>query len=304
MNAGDNVRTSNDGDDNDNSNVVNDSIEDELRAFERPKEADVLRWYASIIRRLRGDGGCPWDRKQTLLTLRRYVIEEAFELLAAINEGSTEEIAEEIGDVLLVTYLISDALEKERGITLSSILRNNGNKLIRRHPHVFDEQVVKDSEEVIVRWNEIKQREGRSYSPRSIGPGLPPMERAYEIQKKASKLNFDWPNVGPVLDKVSEEIDELRKVIAERGAERDIGAAKDDPNIENELGDLLFATVNVCRFLKTDPSVALARTNEKFLSRFEYLENVLQMKEKQFQECSLEELDTLWNEAKARESTE
>ena len=285
-------------------------------AFLRPQEAVVFGRYAAIIRRLRAPDGCPWDHKQTLRSLRRYIIEESFEALAAINDLTSEQsvqavepipapsdstppvpteakaVAEELGDVFLVAMLLSDALEREFEICLEDILVENGEKLVRRHPHVFSTTAVSGPEEVVANWNQIKeQQEGKVNHVDKISSGLPPLERSYEIQKKAAKQGFDWPDVSPVLAKVSEELSELSEAI--EGAE--------DARIEDELGDLLFSVVNVARHLKTDPSVALAGTNEKFLHRFRRVQEVFEGRGLSLGSASLEEMDGAWEEIKASE---
>lgn len=277
-------------------------IDDDIAPFIRDDEAVVAKRYAAIIRRLRGPGGCPWDRKQTLHSLRRFIIEESFELLAAIESKDHVHIGEELGDVTLVTQLIADALENESGIRLQDVLVENGNKLIRRHPHVFADTAVDSSDTVVANWNQIKKdQEGRSDSPSAAGVGMPPLERAYEIQRKAAKLGFDWDDPRPALGKIREELAELEEEIQRTGALEAPKNAKDDLAIEKELGDLLFSAVNVCRHLKTDPSVALAHSNEVFLRRFSHIESKLSERQVEISDVSLEDLDQLWNEAKQLE---
>ncbi|MEX2444540.1 MAG: MazG family protein [Alkalispirochaeta sp.] len=299
----------------------------ELRANGSPKnyvrhgEADVFRQYAAIIRRLRADDGCPWDRKQTLHSLRRFIVEEAFELLAAINNlqntrfesssgsgtpsaASTSNdhaaVADELGDVFLVSLLLADALEFQSGVSLETILVENGRKLIRRHPHVFGSANATTAEEVVTNWNQIKEhQEGRSPSVAHVSRGLPPLERAFEMQKKASKVGFDWDSVEPALEKLKEEIVELERGIAE--AKIQSQPTKDNRRIEEELGDVIFSAVNVSRHLKTDPSLALSHTNEKFLTRFRYIEAAISAQGMKVSDASLKTLDKLWEEAKTRE---
>jgi tetrapyrrole methylase family protein/MazG family protein len=273
-----------------------------IRRYERPDEATVFQRYAAIIRRLRAPDGCPWDRKQTLNTLRRFVIEESFELLAAIHDNDEEHITEELGDVILVVMLIADALELESGQTLTEVLGQNGEKLIRRHPQVFGNVAVTGSDEVVVNWNQIKkEQEGRSDSPTHVSPGLPPLERAYEIQRKVAKVGFDWPDIGPPLHKIREELAELEDRMDEIGADEEPGRAREDRQIEDEIGDLLFSVVNVSRHLKTDPSVALSRTNRRFQERFTHIERRIAESGRNVSDCDLEELDALWDEAKEKE---
>ncbi|MFP4152423.1 MAG: nucleoside triphosphate pyrophosphohydrolase [Alkalispirochaeta sp.] len=290
-------------------------VSEEIGPYRRSYESAVFEEYSAIVRRLRAPDGCPWDRKQTLHSLRRFIIEESFELLTAIHEHNDSDseldsadngahVAEELGDVLLVAMLIAGALETVTGISLDEVLRTNGEKLIRRHPHVFGDIGVSTPDQVVANWNQIKkEQEGREDSPSSVGTGMPPLERAYEIQRKAEKLGFDWPprDIAAPISKLREEIVELESRISEIGADTDPGQAKDDPETEREIGDILFSAVNVSRRLKTDPSVALSRTNERFLSRFGYIESALAERHLEFRDRSLSELDALWNEAKKRE---
>ncbi|TVR69793.1 MAG: nucleoside triphosphate pyrophosphohydrolase [Spirochaetaceae bacterium] len=270
--------------------------------FLEPREAELFGRYAAIIRRLRAPDGCPWDRAQTLPSLRRFIVEEAFEVLAAINEkesgkASLQDIAEELGDVLLVTMLLADALVQAGGPSFSDILRENGEKLIRRHPHVFGDVIVRDEHDVKRNWDEIKETvEKKVDGVSATGPGLPPLERAFEIQKRAARLGFDWSDEDPVYEKIVEETRELKAEV-QNAREKNI-PLRDNLPVESELGDLLFSVVNLARKLKTDPSVAMAGANERFLSRFAHIEKRLQEQKKTVADTSLNELDELWEEAK------
>ena len=215
----------------------------------RNDEARVFNHYAAIVRRLRAPDGCPWDKKQTVQTLRASLIDEAFEVIAAINDNNPTDIREELGDVMLVLLLLSDALEHQHGITLSRVLQENGAKLIRRHPHVFHNATAETSEAVVAQWDEIKRTvERRSTAVDAVPSGLPPLARAYEVQKKAAKLGFDWDTIDPVLAKIEEELDELRREISH--AKESETPLKNNPLIEGELGDLYFAVTNVARHLQ------------------------------------------------------
>ncbi len=276
-------------------------LDEATESHRRPNESRVFEEYAAIIRRLRAPDGCPWDRKQTLDSLRNHIVEESFEMVAAINDASGAsrapdasrygEVADELGDVFLVAMLLSDALDKESGISFVDVLRENGRKLLRRHPHVFSDTSVKNAEEVAFNWHTIKTEiEGKNPGPSGVSAGLPPLERAFEIQKKASKLGFDWDDAKPAIDKIHEEAAELAQ-------------AADDPDssstiIESEIGDLLFSVVNVARKLKVDPTVALDQTNRKFLSRFAYIEKALEARGMDVSSASLAEMDELWDESK------
>lgn len=275
-------------------------IDDRTESFRREEESLVFCDYAAIIRRLRAPDGCPWDRKQTLDSLRNHIVEEAFELVAAINElsqdghGSFTDVAEELGDVFLVAMMLSDALDREGSVPFQDVLRENGSKLIRRHPHVFSNETVRDADEVVVKWQDIKTKvEGKKNGPGAVSAGLPPLERAYEIQKKASKVGFDWPDVYPALTKIREELDEIEDELT---SSSDQGVS--GKHIEKELGDLLFSVVNVARKLKIDPSVALDSSNREFLRRFAHIEAGAAEAGTSVESMSLDELDRLWEDAK------
>ena len=279
-------------------------LDDATQNRRRRDEADLFRDYAAIIRRLRAPDGCPWDQKQTLHSLRDHIVEESFELVAAINDldranqDDHAAVAEELGDVILVTMLISDALENEGAINLSRVLAENGSKLIRRHPHVFSDVAVHGTDEVVQNWHRIKtQIEGKDSRATTVSRGLPPLARAHEVQKKAAKVGFDWDDLAPALAKIKEELDELEAEIDAGKRDHDHDAPH-KTRIEKEIGDLFFSVVNVARKLTVDPSVALARSTDEFLRRFAYIEERLAERGKHPRESDLTELDELWEEAK------
>ncbi|KOO42337.1 nucleoside triphosphate pyrophosphohydrolase [Priestia koreensis] len=246
----------------------------------------------SIIATLRGPNGCPWDKKQTHQSLKPYLLEESYELLEAIDEEDDQHVVEELGDVLLQVMLHAQIGEDEGFFTIDDVIRTLSEKMIRRHPHVFGDVQAEDADEVLKNWNAIKQEEKQT-KPNSlldsIPKSLPGLMMAYQIQKKAGKVGFDWNDVAPMWEKVSEEIEEFK-------AE----SANEEPN-ENmlkEFGDVLFAFVNIARYYQLDPEVALQSTNQKFTRRFQYIEKRVKESNKAFEDYTLEELDQYWNEAK------
>ena len=254
--------------------------------------------FYNVIIKLRSKDGCQWDREQTANSVRTNLLEEVYECIEAISENDDFHTAEELGDILLVVSMITRIKEEENAFTFKEVLERVTDKLIRRHPHVFSNTIVKNSDEVKKNWELIKKTEvsGKTNEKESstksrldgISKSIPPLERAYRFQKKAAKAGFDWNKVGDVLAKVKEEIAEVEHEIA----------AGDKNKIEEELGDILFSVINVARFLKIDPSIALHRTNEKFLSRFKKVEKGMEEKGLPMQHENLEMMDKLWEEAK------
>ncbi len=258
--------------------------------WERKKSYNV-KDLEEIVRLLRAPGGCPWDREQTHESIRRNFLEETYEAVEAIDEGSSEHLREELGDVLLQIALHAE-MEREAGrFDLDGVADGICQKLIYRHPHVFGDVEVSGTGDVLRNWEELKRTEKhqQSYTDtlRAVAKSLPALWRAEKVQKKAKKAGFDWPDVQGALDKLSEEIGELRQAVAEGS------------NVEEELGDLLFAAVNVARFVKTDPEQALQGATEKFIRRFARVEELAG--DKPMAEMGLEQLDALWEQAKAEE---
>lgn len=248
-----------------------------------------------IIRRLRAPGGCPWDRKQTYSSLRSNIIEEAYELVDAIDTGDPREMAEEAGDLLLQVIFIGVIAEEEGDFALSEIIESISSKLIRRHPHVFGDVTVEDSDQVLKNWEQIKIEEKRKKGvPKGVLSGvpkaLPPLIKAFRVQQKASGVGFDWDKGDqiPVFDKISEEIKEVKEAIS----------GGDKEALAGELGDLLFSVVNLSRRLGVDPSVALNMSNNSFIKRFTFIEESIEAQGKSWDQVSLDYLDSLWNEAK------
>lgn len=253
----------------------------------------TLDWLASIMQRLlEPDGGCPWDQEQSLETLRPFLIEEAYEVLDAIEEGDRAHHTEELGD-LLFQIVFQAALAK---IPLEEIVRCVGEKLIRRHPHVFGEASVRDAQQVIVNWERIKQDEKRDEGKRGgalagVPRSMPALARAYRLTRKAARVGFDWPDVPAVRSKVAEELGELDAA----------SASGHESHIDHELGDLLFAVVNWGRKLGLDAEESLRHANARFEERFAFIEEQLAVRGKTATESTLEEMDRLWEEAKRAE---
>lgn len=246
-----------------------------------------------IIAVLRGPNGCPWDKEQTHESLKKYLIEETYEVIEAIDSGDIDHLVEELGDVLLQVMLHAQIGEDEGYFAIDDVIEALSTKMIRRHPHVFGNRVVEDSEEVLRNWQEIKKQEkGETETSLldGISMSMPNLLRAYEIQKKAAKVGFDWQEITPALEKVKEELEEFENEIKTASL----------VNAKKEFGDILFAFVNVARFLKIHPEEALFETNEKFIRRFGYIEEKVKNSEKPIEDHSLEELDRFWDEAKSK----
>jgi tetrapyrrole methylase family protein/MazG family protein len=260
--------------------------------------AAAFRRLTGIVTRLREPGGCPWDQEQSPATLRGDLIEETYECVEAIDEKDPSHTAEELGDLFLLVTMISYMYQQEGAFSIADVLNRVGDKLIRRHPHVFGEVKVKDSAEVLDNWAKIKvEKEGRRPKDSildEVSRALPPLDRAWKLQKKAAKAGFDWPEVMGVIAKIEEELAEVKDAATK--ALKTGGAA--DAAVEEELGDLLFSVVNFCRFLGVEPSVALQKTNVKFTSRFRYVEKQMRETNQEMKKENLAVMDGFWEEAK------
>ncbi|WP_163972095.1 bifunctional methyltransferase/pyrophosphohydrolase YabN [Oceanobacillus halotolerans] len=247
-----------------------------------------------VIATLRSPDGCPWDRAQTHESLRPYAIEEVYELIEAINNEDDENLIEELGDVLLQVMLHSQIGEDDGYFTIDDVIHSITTKMIHRHPHVFQDVEVNSVDDVYKNWEELKKEE-KGEQRQSILDGiptsLPSLAKAYKLQKKAAKVGFDWKESDPIWEKLQEEIDEFQEAVHE----------KDQTETEKELGDVLFVIANIARYYKINPEIALEQTNQKFRSRFSYIEEQLQKEDKDIHHTSLEEMDYYWNQAKERE---
>ena len=255
------------------------------------KNSYGIKDLEDIVRLLRAPGGCPWDREQTHASIRRNFLEEAYEAVEAIDEEDPDHLKEELGDVLLQVFLHA-CMEEEAGrFNLDDVADGICKKLIYRHPHVFGDTAVSGTDEVLSNWEALKrvEKHQQTYTDtlESVARSLPSLWRAEKVQKKAKKAGFDWDDVGGALDKLSEEVEELKAAVAQ------------GTNIGEELGDLLFAAVNVSRFVKVDAEDALNAATDKFIRRFAQVEALAG--DKPMPEMTLKELDKLWDEAKRME---
>lgn len=247
---------------------------------------EFIKFY-ELMNRLRAE--CPWDKEQTHKSLRRCLLEETHEVLDAIDSGDMTELKKELGDVMLQVLFHSVMAEETNDFTLVDVMKTEQKKLIDRHPHIFGDVKVANSDEVKVNWEKLKAKEGRKSVLDGIPSELPALFRAYRIQEKASKVGFDWKEEAPVLDKISEELEELKE---------NVQANKSKEEIEDELGDLLFSIVNYARFLKINPEDALRGTIKKFTGRFQKIEEFAKSNNKQLEEMTLEEMDAIWEQSK------
>ncbi|MBQ7543626.1 MAG: nucleoside triphosphate pyrophosphohydrolase [Synergistaceae bacterium] len=250
----------------------------------------------SILARLRAPGGCPWDRKQTLETLRTPITEEAYELADAITKNDIAAIREEAGDLLLQVVFVAQIASESGAFDMKDVVRTICDKLIRRHPHVFGDASAKDSDEVLRNWERIKAEErAEKHESTSIlagvPDGLPPLLKANRIQAKAKHVGFDWPagDPAPLFAKLDEEVSELKEAAREN----------DPAHMADELGDVLFMTVNIARRLGVDPDAALNGVCEKFRRRFQFMEECARSEGRNIADYTLQELDTFWDKAKA-----
>lgn len=242
--------------------------------------------FVEITKRLRKE--CPWDREQTHASIRHSLIEEAYEVVEAIDNNNLEELKKELGDLLLHVVFHANIAEEQNEFTLKDIIETISTKLVFRHPHVFGETKVVDAHEVKQNWEKLKMKEGRESLMEGVPKELPALLRAHRLQDKASKVGFDWEKKEDAWKKVDEEMRELHHAI-ESGKQEEV---------EAEFGDLLFALVNYSRFINVNPENALRQTVEKFITRFQYIEKRLKEMGKDIYSSSLEEMDKLWEEAK------
>lgn len=251
-----------------------------------------------VMARLRGQNGCPWDKEQTHASLASFLIEESYELLAALESGESGKIREELGDLLHQIVFHCQIASERSAFTAADVVGELKEKMVRRHPHVFSGQALPDSNEVIKQWARLKAEEKDGDAPKSalgnLPKSMPALTRAQAITERASQVGFDWPCIEPVWQKIEEELTELKAAYA----------AGDREQTANELGDLLFSLVNLSRFLGVQAEHVLAQTVSRFIRRFTYIESQLRHRGQSLTAASLEEMDRLWNESKARERQE
>jgi tetrapyrrole methylase family protein/MazG family protein len=268
-------------------------------------------WFEKLVAvqaRLRAPNGCPWDREQTHQSLRTYLIEEAYEVLEALESGNDAKFAEEMGDLLLQIVFHSQIAREEGRFTVAEVIREIHDKMIRRHPHVFGEVRAKDSTEVLRNWEQIKAEERRSRTNKGksrtaeavakevslldgVSRALPATLEGFQLTRRASRIGFDWDDAGGVFEKMKEETEELKKALEEH----------DQLQREEELGDLLFAAVNLSRFLKIDPEIALKKANAKFSRRFREMERLARKIGREFKDLPRAEMEAMWEAAKDSE---
>ncbi|MBN2433252.1 MAG: nucleoside triphosphate pyrophosphohydrolase [Acidobacteria bacterium] len=250
------------------------------------------------MEQLRAPGGCPWDREQTHESLKPHLIEEAYEVLHALDADDDEELREELGDLLLQIVFHAQLAREEGRFDMQGVIDSIHAKIVRRHPHVFGDVKVRDSREVLDNWDRIKQEERREKRKTrdslldGLPPGLPALYEAYQMGVRAARAGFDWNEARQVLPKIREELDELEAILA----------GPDRAAIRAEAGDILFAVVNLCRKLSIDPETTLKNTNQKFKRRFHYIEKKLEASGRNIQECPIEDLEIIWQESKQWEN--
>ena len=289
-------------------------------------EAAAFKRFSDVIKCLRAEGGCPWDLKQTPLSMRTDLAEEAFEAIDAISAEDAAHAKEELGDVLLNTLMISYMYEQNGDFKIEDEINEVADKIIRRHPHVFNASSgaecmtgkVENAEEVLNQWDKIKEkvegRKGEKSILDEVPQGFPPLLKAYKMQKKAAKRGFDWTEIEPVKEKILEELEEVKQAFDVVQKEKACGQElkphttnstpeldKANLALEEEVGDLLFAVVNYSRHLGIDPTLALSRSNQKFYRRFSFVEQEMKKAGYEMNQEHFKEMDSFWDKAKAKE---
>jgi tetrapyrrole methylase family protein/MazG family protein len=247
--------------------------------------AGAIEELLQVLDRLLAPDGCPWDKEQTHESLKRYLIEECYEVIEAIEESDMNKLKEELGDLLLQVVFHAALAKREGYFSFADVARTVSKKMIDRHPHVFGQMDLKTSDDVMDKWEGFKQREGKEYLLEGIPKMLPALMRAMKMQEKAARVGFDWPRVNGAVEKFKEEVDEL-------------SSATNDTEKKEETGDMFFALVNIARMNNIDPEEALQASNDKFARRFTYIETEIKKRGKSFSDLDLSEMDKIWDEAK------
>ncbi|MGO8732609.1 MAG: nucleoside triphosphate pyrophosphohydrolase [Terriglobia bacterium] len=264
---------------------------------------EKLPKLVDLMAHLRGADGCPWDREQDYDTLKGLLLEEAYEVVDAINTRDFDGLEDELGDLLFQVVFYSCLAEEEGRFDIDGVIERVHAKLIRRHPHVFGEVYASNADEALKSWLKVKEQERASAAPGrndeksildGIAPALPAILEAHELGLRASEIGFDWKKAEDVLEKIEEEIQELRHELNREAGERPF-------RLEEEVGDLLLAAANLARFLRSDPESCLRRANQKFKRRFQALEKEMARRGRNLRECSLEEMESVWSELKSHE---
>jgi tetrapyrrole methylase family protein/MazG family protein len=255
-------------------------------------EQPPLDALLETVRELRSEHGCPWDREQTHASLKPCLVEETYEVLDAVDSGDPAPLREELGDLLLQVVMHAQLRAETGDFDFHDVARTVNEKLIRRHPHVFGDVQVDGTSEVLRNWNEIKKDEGRRTAALldGIPRSFPALLRAHQVQKKVAQVGFDWDTRDGVIDKIEEELEEVREAMGE--------AAGNTDHVQEELGDLLFSMVNLCRYLGFHAEECLNQTIEKFIARFNEVERRVCENGQRLSDCTLEELDAAWNDVK------
>lgn len=258
-------------------------------------QKDLFESLIEVIATLRGENGCPWDREQTHSSLKSTLIEETYETVEAIDSGNPDKLKEELGDLLLNIMLQAQIASENNDFDIYDVIDTLTEKLIRRHPHVFGDVNVENAEDVVKNWEAIKSQESGYEDRKSVLDGipnaLPALLRGQKIQKRVARVGFDWDNISDVVAKVDEELTEVKESLP----------TNDPEAIEMEIGDLLFAVVNLCRFIDLQAEETLRKSNRKFIKRFKRMENELEKQGKTLTEQTLAELDEIWEEVKKDE---
>ena len=256
------------------------------------KKNHVFYELVSVMNKLRDEDGCPWDREQTRDSIRPYLIEEAYELLEAIDENNPDKIKEELGDLLFQIIFHAKLSEEQEEFDIIDVCVQIKEKMIRRHPHVFGDVEVSGSKEVLERWENIKRKEPENADRKSVLDGipkeLPSLLRAHRFQEKAARVGFDWDKLDQVIETVEEELVELKQTLP----------GNNHTEIEHELGDMLFSIVNLARFIKVNPEEAMRKAIGRFIKRFKYIEEEATKRGLDIKDISLQEMNTHWDEAK------